>query len=55
MEELKKKDEDDDYRQDSDPKGFELYEKSVSSIYCYDSFLAQRSNRKGFRDHCVSC
>jgi len=29
LEEIKKRDEDDEYRQDSDPKGFELYEKSL--------------------------
>ena len=43
MEDLKKKDEDDDYRQDSDPKGFELYEKSVSYSYV-TCLLAQRSD-----------
>jgi peptide alpha-N-acetyltransferase len=29
MDEIKKRDDDDDYRLDNDPKGFELYEKSV--------------------------
>jgi hypothetical protein len=32
VEELKKKDEDDDYRNDSDPQGFDLYKKCVSII-----------------------
>ena len=30
QEELKKKDEDEDYRQDTDPKGFALYKKIVN-------------------------
>ena len=29
LEELKKKDEDDEYRNDTDPKGYELYEKAI--------------------------
>jgi hypothetical protein len=32
VEENKKKDEDEDYRNDADPKGYDLYEKSVSNI-----------------------
>ena len=42
QEDLKKKDEDDEYRNDSDPKGFELYEKTVSSILL--PILVIRSN-----------
>lgn len=32
VEELKKRDEDDEYRNDYDPKGYDLYEKAVRYI-----------------------
>jgi len=33
LDELKKKEEDDEYRNDSDPKGYELYKKCVGLYF----------------------
>ena len=32
LEDLKKKEEDDDYRNDADPKGYDLYKKTVRGM-----------------------
>lgn len=38
VEELKKKDEDDEFKNDYDPKGYDLYEKAVSLYYFIFNF-----------------
>lgn len=47
LDELKKKDDDDEYRNDSDPKGYDLYEKFVSQSLCNTFFIAARPYHKG--------
>lgn len=46
QEELKKKDEDDEYRNDTDPKGYENYKKIVK-IFGNHSFIVRESLKEG--------
>lgn len=44
-EELKKRDEDDEFKNDFDPKGYDLYQKAVSTYFMLMmKFLALRPN-----------
>ena len=45
QEDIKKKDDDDDFKYDPDPKGYDLYLKFVS--LAFSTFIAGRSTDKG--------